>query len=76
MMCEYCHHNRHLPGCPNYEPDDYGICKICGNPIEKDDEYIELPYEVVHLECLVERFDSDPHDALDMLGASCFKAGE
>ena len=75
-MCEYCQSFYHLPGCPEYEPEDYGICKICGQPITKDEEYVEVPRGEVHLECLVELVDSDPREALEMLGAECYVAGE
>lgn len=75
-MCEYCHSFPHLEGCPEYEPEDYGICKICGRPILKDEEYVELVYEVAHLDCVVEKIESDPREALAMLRVDYYTAGE
>lgn len=75
-MCEHCHSFPHLSGCPNDEQEDFGICKICGKPILRDEEYVELSYEVAHLDCVVELIDSDPRSALDMLRVDYYTAGE
>lgn len=75
-MCDYCHHFPHLGGCPEDEQETFGICKICGKPIERDEEYVELIYEVAHLECIVDLIDSDPREALAMLRVDYYVAGE
>lgn len=75
-MCEYCHSFPHLEGCPEYEPEDFGICKICGRPILKGEEYVELVHEVAHLDCVVEKIESDPREALAMLRVDYYTAGE
>ena len=43
MFCDYCHgYGYHKLGCPLDEPSetDY-ICSICGECIQKGDEYLE-----------------------------------
>lgn len=75
-MCEHCHESPCIPCCPNYVQTDWGICKYCGREILEDDEYIEDGYKVLHLECLKDMIESDPREALEMLGVDLFKAGE
>lgn len=55
MFCDYCHgYGYHKPGCPLNEPfeTDY-ICSICGECIQKGDEYLENDDgEMAHWECI------------------------
>lgn len=75
-MCEHCHENPCAPGCPCYVPKYYGDCKICGRAINEAEDYIELVHDPVHLECLIDLIGSDPLEAFDMLGVSCYRAGD
>lgn len=77
-MCEHCHESPCIRGCPCRDDTNWGVCKICGRPVLDDDEYVELYLsdQVVHLECLVDKIDSDPRDAIEMLGGTCQVAKE
>lgn len=75
-MCEHCHESPCISGCPNHVQTYWGECKYCGREILEDEEYIEDGRKVLHLDCLKDMIESDPREALEMLGVYPLKAGE
>lgn len=76
-MCEHCHELHCPTGCPGNAEEYFGECRICKSLIKKYDECVELALgDVVHLDCLVSKIEDDPREALEMLGAECYRAGE
>lgn len=51
-MCELCHHNPCLPGCPNDPDADKLFCSECGEEICGNIGYIETLDGYICEECL------------------------
>lgn len=54
-MCEICGATvGHRAGCPEFrdaEPDVYGTCEICGDPIEEGQDYFDIDGNKYHEDC-------------------------
>ena len=56
-MCEYCLQTHgHLMGCPNApEPEEIGVCEVCGETIYEGDEYELIRGDPLCAHCALEQ---------------------
>ena len=70
-MCSVCNSFNCHPSCPNApEPEDYGICKSCGEFIVGGEKIVDMDGDLYHYECLT------VEDLLEILGYKTETAGE
>lgn len=59
-MCEICGATvGHRLGCPEFrdaEPDYYGMCEICGDPIEEGQDYFNIGGKKYHEDCFTDEY--------------------
>lgn len=54
-MCEYCFHDPHLLGCPNYEnpTEEKVFCDKCKDDISEEEIFYDEDYDNLCLKCLM-----------------------
>ena len=58
--CETCHGmGKHLPGCPEYEPEPTGTCDLCGAEIYLGDRVVRYDGLTAHSECFLEKYEKE-----------------
>lgn len=56
--CPYCMSNPHKAGCPNAAPmpEKVSACELCGDPIYKGDDIIDVAGTKFHYDCFIEEY--------------------